>query len=189
MGITSDERMIEAFIATHRGSQYINAQLLSCRAHLDIALPFCDAELLELACALPLSQKIHNSVDREILRRHAPELLSVACAATLVPASAPIGVQEATRALRRALEAPYGRLARAAPSLLPPLRLGWVNFDFLRSGAALGSLEEDLRCDIWDRAALRVRIADARDPVKAVATHPLSDQMMKIYTSDLMLRG
>src|SRR5690606_30502669 len=41
-GIREGDRLIEAFIAEHRASQFICSQILSCRAHLDIAVPFAD---------------------------------------------------------------------------------------------------------------------------------------------------
>jgi len=38
-GIAKREQLIEAFIAEHRGTQYFNAQLLSCRTTLEITCP------------------------------------------------------------------------------------------------------------------------------------------------------
>ena len=105
-----------------------------------------------------------------------------------MPAALPIPVQEASRAARVVLERVHRAIARRSGGRVAPLRLGWVNFEFLRSGRALGSILDDLRAEMWDREAIRGRITQAADPDGGIATHPLSDQMMKIYTSDLMLR-
>lgn len=57
-GIKNSENLIEAFIAEHRATQLINSQILSCRASLDIALPFCDQELLDFSWKVPMAQKL-----------------------------------------------------------------------------------------------------------------------------------
>src|SRR5204863_7321007 len=61
-GISSGNQLIEAFITEHRGSQYINTQLLSCRASLDVFTPFGERDLLTLASRIPLATKVHNSL-------------------------------------------------------------------------------------------------------------------------------
>ena len=58
-GVKNPENLIEGFIAEHRATQYINSQILSCRANLDIALPFCDKELLDFSWQIPMAQKLN----------------------------------------------------------------------------------------------------------------------------------
>ena len=88
-GVVGSSRLLEAYISEHRGSQYINAQLLSCRAAVDVALPFADAETLLFTSRVPLESKIHNRLNRSILQRHAPELLAFPTAATFAATNAP----------------------------------------------------------------------------------------------------
>jgi len=185
-GIDAIEPLIEAYVSEHRGSQYINAQIRSCRAYTDVSLPFTDGALLEWACGLPLSAKIHNRLNQQLLREFAPELLRYPMAATLASARSPLLIQEASRFARKALEVAGQRLRATSGGTARRPRLSWVNFDFLRSGAELGAIVEDLKADLWDRPALLRRIAQlATDD--AVPTHPLSDQIMKVYTIDLGL--
>jgi hypothetical protein len=63
-----------------------------------------------------------------------------------------------------------------------------VNFEFLRRGDALTALCDDLRNDLWDRKAIRQRIRDVSTFDWKASMHPISDQLLKVYTSDLMLR-
>src|SRR5947199_8466796 len=65
-GVPLGERLVEAFIAEHRGV-HINAQALSCRAVLDIALPYTDRDVLSIASRIPLALKINNSLNRSVL--------------------------------------------------------------------------------------------------------------------------
>lgn len=187
-GVLSPHQLIEAFISEHRGTQYINAQLLSCRGHVDVALPFADRALLSLASRLPLHAKLHNQVNCQVLRKYAPELLRPPTAATFVPAASPVIVQEASRLVRRAYEELRWRLYHRSRRRLPPPRLGWVFFEFLRSGTRLRNLIEDLRGDMWDREALHRRLDSIVKGEGMEDLHPIYDQLGKIYTVDLMLR-
>ncbi|HEU4452933.1 MAG TPA: hypothetical protein VFR81_07725 [Longimicrobium sp.] len=187
-GISDPDRLAEAFVSEHRGTQYINAQLLSCRASLDVVLPFASRELLALASRVPLTRKIHNALNRAMLRRHAPGLLRYPMAATLVPAGSPLLLQEASRALRRGLEQGGWALHARSGGRLPAPRLGWVNFEFLRTGGALRAIVDDLRADLWNRPALWDRLARIGRGEWPHSLHPTYDQLAKIYTVDLMLR-
>jgi len=187
-GVPSAAQVIEAFISEHRGSQYINAQLMSCRANCDVVLPFADRELLRFAARIPFPAKIHNRLNRSILRHHAPALLEFPLAATLLPAGAPLVAQEASRVARSLYENGRQRLHIASRGQLPAPRLGWVNFDFLASGVALNSLIDDLRCDIWNYDALRQQAQWIMEGNRRMPLHPMYDQMSKIYTVDLLLR-
>jgi hypothetical protein len=187
-GVCTIDQFIEAYVSEHRGSQYINAQIRSCRAHTDVTLPFTDRRLLELTTAVPLGVKIHNRINRELLQRHAPSLLRYPMAATLAAGGRPLLVQEASRLARKALELGQWRVHSATGGRVAAPHLSWVNFEFLRPGAELSSIIEDLRAPLWDKPAMFGQVqALARNA--AVPTHPMSDQMMKIYTIDLALRS
>lgn len=187
-GVAGRNPLIEAFVSEHRGTQYINAQILSCRAAVDVVLPFADREAFVMATRLPLHAKIHNRVNRAMLRRFAPRLLRYPLAATLVSAGAPLMLQEASRLARSVWETARWRMHFRAPRAVDPPRLGWVNFEFLRSGRALHALIDDLRADLWDRDALRRVAAEVQDRSWNKPVHPVYDQLSKVYTTDLLLR-
>lgn len=187
-GVDEDVALVEAFISEHRGTQYINAQLLSCRSFIDVALPFAGGELFTYSTRIPLEAKIHNALNREILGRNAPGLLRQPMAATLVPARWPLLIQEGSRAVRKAYESGRNTLSRRTGGAISRPRLGWVDFAFLRDGRALHRLCDDLRCDFWDRESIRRRIDSFRATPDPARYHPVYDQLCKVYTVDLMLR-
>jgi hypothetical protein len=187
-GVGTIDQFIEAYVSEHRGSQYINAQIRSCRAHTDVTLPFTDRPLLQLASAIPLGAKIHNRLNRKLLRRFAPSLLRFPMAATLAAGGRPLLVQEASRLVRKALEDGRWRAHVATRGRVAAPRLSWVNFDFLRGGTELTTIIEDLRAPVWDKPAMVARVR-ALASNASIPTHPMSDQMMKICTIDLALRS
>jgi hypothetical protein len=187
-GVRTIDQLVEAYISEHRGSQYINAQVRSCRAYSDVSLPFVDRRLLELASALPLSSKIHNRINRELLRRFAPRLLRLPMAATLVAASRPLLFQEVSRFVRKGLELGRRRARAVSKGRIAAPRLSWVDFEFLRSGRELMAIADDLRAPLWDKPGIMAKVEQlARNP--SIPTHPMSDQLMKVYTIDMALRS
>jgi hypothetical protein len=179
-GVSDPMKLLEAFVTETRGSRYINMQIASCRARLDVALPFAHRDALLLASQVPTRLKTHNVINRRILQRHAPHLLTLPLAATLIPARYPLIAQEASRLARRLLERGRGARQHDQP------RYSWVNFDFLRTGRALRLVLQDLRSALWDRAAIEQSIL-ALEQGQA-EPHPMYDQMAKILSVDLMLR-
>lgn len=187
-GVRGDVPLVEAFISEHRGAQYINAQLLSCRSHTDIALPFAGRELFEFSTRVPLEAKIHNRLNREVLATRAPHLLKTPMAATLVPASWPLIAQEASRAARKIYEHTRMEAYRRTGGRIPRPHLGWVNFDFVRNTALLSDLADQLEVDIWDRESIRRNISLLADEADPRPFHPFFDQFAKIVSVDLLLR-
>lgn len=187
-GVRSPVAAIEAFISEHRGAQYINAQLLSCRARTDIAVPFAGGEILPFSARLGLADKIHNNVNRAMLRQNGRPLLQSPMAATLVPASWPLVLQESSRLTRKLYEEVRLVLHDRNPRRFPPPRLGWVEFGFLREGPALRDLANSLESRIWDRGAIDRLVASILQNTANPSLHPLYDQLSKVHTVDLMLR-
>jgi hypothetical protein len=191
-GIASSHQLIEAFITEHRGSQYVNSQLLSCRASLDVSIPFGDRNFFTLASRIPLMAKIHHSLNREMLRQHDPHLLRFSTAATLIPAAWPIVLQEASRLIRYLGEKTHWRLHFATSGRIQPPHMGWWYWEFLRDGAVLNALVDDLQCDFWNKSAMRERIrAIGRQGLRRETyslTATLLQHLLKDYHVDLMLR-
>ena len=187
-GVATGDELVEAFVTEQRGTQYINAQILSCRAEVDIAMPYTDRELLALSTRIPVKTKIHNTLNRAMLGRHVPALLRFRCAATLVPARAPVVAQELSRLVRRQMDDYRWRLYFATRGRVGPPRFGWGNFEFLRTGRVLNAIAEDLRAELWDRRAIRQRIAEVTRLENGGSVHRLSFQLMRLYSVDLMLR-
>ncbi|WP_405223878.1 asparagine synthetase B family protein [Lentisalinibacter sediminis] len=180
-GVTNLDSLVEAFQVGHRGRQYMNGQLGICRSVIPIVNPFSNDELVSLACALPLRCKIHNKVNQELLRRMAPSLLRYPMAATLLSAAWPIGMQELSRGGRKVAESVRWRLYRATGgvSARHP-NMGWVNFDFLRTGTLLHDIVDSLLADFWDKATMHRTISE--HPLTSL--HPLYDMLCKIKTID-----
>lgn len=177
---------IEVFVTEHRGAQYGASQLLSCRHSLDVGLPFANRMLTTIAASAPIEARIHNTLNRSILARKAPGMLSLPTAATLVSARTPMLLQEASRWMRHTLEYGQWRLHFRSRGRVPAPRYSWANFEFLRDGRALMAIVEDLRSDIWDHAEIRRRFSNIRS--SPTPMHSASDMLLKVYTVDLMLR-
>ena len=186
-GVNHPDALIEAFVSEHRGAQYINAQLLSCRGGTAVSFPFADRELLLYSTTLPLGYRLHNRLNQGILRRIAPDLLRRPLAATLLPAGSPILLQEGSRAARRLGERTVRILHRAFPSFIGLPRLTWANFEFLRHSECLEDVVDSLKQPVWDKVRLKGLLSDARRTGSTVEMHPISDQLMKIVTADRAL--
>lgn len=186
-GVNRQERLIEACISEHRGSQYIAGQSMSSRTAVDVSMPFSDRALLHVASRIPQEIKIHNSLNRQILELIDSPVLELPLAATLAPASAPLFVQEASRAVRKLWETGGWRLHLVSRGVLPEPRLSWVNFEFLRDSDEYRALVGDLRSDLWDRSAIEARLDRIQERPFGERLHPLFDQIGKIYTIDRLL--
>lgn len=186
-GIKTQDQLVEAFITEHRGTQYINMQLLSCRASVDVSLPFTDQASLSHACAIPLSKKIHNRLNQSMLAVHNPSLLEIPLAATLTKANRPIYLQEISRLIRRGAEDAHWKLHYLSPGRIPSPSLGWVNFEFLRTGKALGGIADSLSAGIWDKDAIESRLRAIKAGDRQTSLHPISDALMKVCTVDSLL--
>lgn len=184
-GIESPLQALEVYITETRGAQYICAQLMCCRSHVEVVLPFGDRELLEASYSVPLSGRLHNLLNRTMLRRNAPELLIPPLAATFAPAGSPLLVQESGRFVRHTLERLLWSLHFRSSGRVPRPRFSWVDFQWLRYSDLLARLVERLRLDIWDRDALHRRIKDLRSGGWPHPAHPMLDILLRITTVDL----
>ena len=191
-GVEGTAKLTEAYVTEHRGSQYVAKQPLSYRGETDVSMPFADRALLNYATALSPSAKLLNSLNREMLRKHAPEPCSHSTAATLVPASWPIAAQETSRFTRRLYEHGRWRLNSLTRGVVPHPQFGWWEYGFLRDGTVLNAMLDDLRADLWDKAAVRSRIAANTNRTGANAwrseTSLLAQQLVRMTSIDLMLR-
>jgi asparagine synthetase B (glutamine-hydrolysing) len=182
-GIATPENFIEAFITEHRGSQYINAQLLSCRHHVNVCLPFADRDFIEFAASLPFSLKVHNILNQTVISRIAPELLKFPMAATLLPAKYPVILQEASRATRKFIEGIHWKVHKTTKGVLGEPRMGWTNFQFLADSNKLYEIIDSLKQPYWDKKKMKFHI----DNIKYESYHPASDMLMKILSIDYCL--
>ena len=175
-GVQTSDQLVEAFITEHRASQYINAQVLSCRAYLDVSIPFADQEFFAQASRIPLTAKLHNSLNRQVLQQYSPEILRFSTAAAPVPASMPILVQEMARFLRHVVE----KRAKLHST-------GWWDWEFLRDGTALHAIVDDLELGFWNKKVIRQRVVDFQGN-KAESIGQLARRLLIMYTVDLALR-
>jgi asparagine synthetase B (glutamine-hydrolysing) len=187
-GVQSPIAIVECFMAEYRASQLINAQVLSLRAGIDVCAPYADASLLEVATRLPLRCRNHNRLNRTMLLDCAPDLARMPLAATLVRASAPILVQEASRAVRKVLEDGQWWLAGRLGGIVKPPRLGWVNFECLRKREVLHPIVDDLRSEAWNRGRMHARIESEISSRRGGSLHLLVYPLLLALTVDLVYR-
>ena len=184
-GITSPPTLLESYITTQRGAQYICAQQLSCRRPgVSIAMPFASTRFMKQASLIPFEQKIHNKLNQKIIARLEPRLLNYPMAATLVSAKRPVPVQEASRFARRIGEELLWRSHKVAPSIISAPSLGWANFQFLDTPALL-NLVDFLRLDVFDKERMASTIRASEHQAK----HPIWDMLGKMVTLDGMIGG
>jgi hypothetical protein len=136
-----------------------------------------------------LKDKIHNGINRAMLRRYAPELLRLPCSAMLLPARAPLLAQEMSRLVRKQFEDGRWKLYFATRGSVGPPRFGWGNFEFLRNGRALNAVADDLRSELWNREAIKRRIEGLIQLARGSAVVPLTFLLMRMYSVELMLRS
>lgn len=182
-GVRSPDALAEAFRFEFRGAQYIGAQNLSLRAWIDIANPFACPSMLAYAASVPRRSKIHNRVNRHMLRRHAPDLLRLPLAATLIRASAPLLVQEASRAVRKLGESRRLHRYFSMGSAVQRPKLSWVDFSFFGDRHLLERTAAELSIPFLDDRAMRKQIeraAGTRD--RSDSFHSLFDQLGKLRT-------
>lgn len=176
-GVQSSDQLVEAFIAEHRGSQHINSQMLSCRAYLDVSIPFADREFLLQTSRMPIAAKLHNTLNRRLLHQYCQKILKFPTAAAPVSASMPILIQELARLLRRIGK---GRTAGHP--------VGWWDWEFLRDGIILNKIVDDLELAFWNKKAIRERISDLQRN-KSESVGLLMQRLLIVYSVDLMLRN
>lgn len=176
-GIQTPDQLVEAFITEHRASQHISSQMLSCRAYLDVSIPFSDRDFFTLVSRIPITSKLHNALNRRMLQQHFPKVLKVPTAAAPISAAMPIWAQELSRLVRRIVEERIN---------LPPM--SWYDWEFLRNGVVLNNIVDDMELDLWDKNIIRQRIAGLQER-KAASIGPLMQLLLIAWTVDLMLRN
>lgn len=187
-GITNVDQLIEAYITESRASHYIAAQLLICRGYLNIANIFGDQELFFLSSLIPLNIKSYNFLNQALLRKYAPDLLCFPTAASFATAGSPIVIQEMTRLLRKTLNTLSWEIYYSTHGFIGPKWGGWDNFEFLRDGKMLNILLENIRNDFVDKKTIEEFLHKLIKYKSHVFFHNVSNQLMKIYTTELMLR-
>jgi len=182
-GVVTTENYVEAYTTEQRGAQYIASQLLSCRHHIDIALPYADPGYIKFATSLPFERKVHNRLNQAVVRSIAPELLVYPMAATLLSAGRHIFYQEASRAVRKVLESGQWNMHRLSKGAISEPRMGWANFQCLGERNAISDIIDSLTQPYWDKNKMKSWVKN----VKLTSYHPLSDMLMKLLSADYCL--
>jgi hypothetical protein len=189
-GIPTIEQLVEAFTSEHRGAFYVGAQLLSAGHNRGISAPFARSKVLQQSTRLPLTTKVHNRLNRQILKEHSPRFIDYPSAATLVALKRPLIIQEASRAARKLYETGKTKAYRLTGGSVTKAHIEWVNFDFLVERPELiHQLVDDLEADIWDIPAMRSMADNISAGNLPESDHQIYDQFNKIYTIDAILRG
>lgn len=185
-GVATGAQLLEAFVTEHRGSQYISAQTMSSGLETEVAIPFADRELFRFASCVPSTAKVHNRVNIALVRRLYPELARLPLAATLVPASMPLLVQEGSRLVRKSYQQSRWWASWRSGGLIPRPRLSWVDFDFV-VGSAMDAVVDSLSPDLWNVDLIRTSVDAVRRKADPRTYHPMFDQLGKTLTMDRML--
>lgn len=177
--ILENESIYEVFTLLNRGIQYIaNQSLTAQHDSRDIVMPFCSKELLKKSILLPFHKKVHNNMNRQIIKRLYPQLLRYPTSAILVKAQRPIILQEGSRALRKLYEKIETR------SGIKKGRLGWANFNLVEQQALI-DLSISLSLPVFDNEL----IANFLRRRSAANQHPLWDMILKMKSIDNIKNG
>ena len=172
-GLNQPLDLIEGFITTHRGGQYVAAQLHSASNPGMFFAPLAHRHLLDLAVAIPFRRRAFNRLTQEVIKLLQPSLLNYPMAATLVKAQRPIPLLEASRVARKAI----GHLGIVPRSRK---RFSWVNFQGFPLEEMLGNLPDHLGLGLWDRPRIRQSVSQT----PGGREHPTIDMLMKILSAD-----
>ena len=104
-------------------------------------------------------------------------------AATLLSANHSIISQEASRAVRKALDASRWKLHKLSKGRIKEPRMGWPNFKFLAEDDSIMDVIDSLKQPYWDKNKMKSWINN----IEHADYHPLSDMLMKILTVDYCL--
>jgi asparagine synthetase B (glutamine-hydrolysing) len=185
-GIRKISAIHEAFITEHRGAQYIAAQLRACcRDTVQVAFPFAQTRVMNIATRIPYAEKLHNTLSRRIVERCAPELLTIPHAAALVPARHPIFIQELSRTFRKINEEMQRYLHDVTHGLVSAPNLSWVNFSPAMRDDTLARTLNQLKGSFWDKKSM-ARVLSCTSGGNA---HPIFDMAGRIRTIDRMVAG
>jgi hypothetical protein len=187
-GLTQTSHVIEAYVTEHRGVQLIAQQVLASLAELNVSLPLADRALLRSVTAIPMRDRLHNELSRQLVAARAPQLLRIPMAATCVPAGAPILLHEAGRVGRALVDAAShwtffrtsGRFGRSTP-------FGWMNFEqVLRPVQSLRNIVDDLRSPLFDKQVLHRHFDEVdafQKPIKLAHLFMKIAQMDRLFVS------
>ena len=187
-GVEGEETLIEAFVSEHRATQFVNGQPLSFRGVMDVTFPFCDRELLTMSACLPLSWRIYNRMNQRVLRRHAKGFLKFPTAAILAPCWAPLFFQEVSRVVEKTYESLRWKRYLKSGGVGGSGRLGWGDFEFLRTDSCLFDIVEDLQCDFWDKESIRKYLRNFTEFRIARNPYGVAKDIARLYSIDLMYR-
>jgi asparagine synthetase B (glutamine-hydrolysing) len=191
-GVENVDKIFEAYTAEYFGAHMLTPQLLTCRAHLNISIPFADQELLNLTSRIPLSFKILHSLQQALLHYKEPNLLKYPNAAAFFNSKLPVHILELSRLFRKKFESIAWKISRVTHGHYKPKSLGWSNYEALSNSQALQNIADDLKSDMLDKNAIKNGILFKIAQIKTNPTmYPLSamhNQMIDIYAADLMLK-
>lgn len=191
-GVENVDKLIEAYTAEHLGAQNLTAQLLCCRANVNIAIPYGDQELFNLTSRIPLSFKYIHSLVQATLRHNGYNLLRYPNAATLFfNSKVPTHVLEVTRVLRKLSENMSWKICRITQGRYKPKSMAWGNLECLRNSKALQNIVDNLTIDMLDKDKIKNVIKSQLSQIETnksmFSLYNLSVQIMRAYNTELML--
>tara|TARA_R110001583_G_scaffold191778_2_gene357523 strand:+ start:1110 stop:2816 length:1707 start_codon:yes stop_codon:yes gene_type:complete len=171
---------IEVFNMEHRARQYILKQAQAASSTSGYIAPFADDELAEIVQLIPFDSRVHNKLNRKLLKSNNPGLLDYSLAATLIPAKYPIFFQELSRGARIVFE----QCRKLAGTNQP--RLGWFNYEHLYQLNVLNEITDSLSLTIWDKKRMHKTLEC--NPENSIDAGSTLDMLCKLKTIDYYLK-
>ena len=99
---------------------------------------------------------------------------------------------EISRVCRKLYESLSWKICRVTHGRYKPTPTGWATFQCLRNSQALQNIADNLNCDMIDKNEIQNRLKSRLSQIKPDQSmytwNAAQNQMMKIYTTDLMLK-
>ena len=180
-GTTGAQEICERFKLEHQSRQFYALQTKSASCHNGYYHPYIDSQLNQQLLKLKYRDRVNYKVSKYVVAKRDPSLLTQPLAATLVNASKPVVMQEASRVARV-----LGEQVAKLKNKQVAKGLGWNNFQFLLSHNYFHDYVDMLsNSDYWDKNKMHTFIENYK--VSGNDAYALFEMLTKIITVDYKL--
>jgi len=180
-GTTGAQEICERFKLEHQSRQFYALQTKSASCHNGYYHPYIDSQLNQQLLKLKYRDRVNYKVSKYVVAKRDPSLLRQPLAATLVNASRPVVMQEASRVARV-----LGEQVAKLKNKQVAKGLGWNNFQFLLSHNYFHDYVDMLsNSDYWDKNKMHTFIENYK--VSGNDAYALFEMLTKIITVDYKL--
>lgn len=180
-GTSGAQELCERFKLEHQSRQFYALQTKSASHHNGYYHPYIDSQLNHELLKLKYRDRVNYKVSKYVVAKRDPSLLSLPLAATLVNASRPVVMQEASRIARVAYEQVIKLKSKRVAK-----GLGWNNFQFLLAHNYFYEYVDMLSdAEYWDKAKMHAFIETYK--TSGQDAYALFEMLTKIITVDYKL--